>query len=282
MIRYTVTNKKTGEVLDFKEQKEALDYAQKVNKCRMARITEITYPDIRKDLGEMKYEILSDVYKDGGPTGNWRRVYRIRALRPLAPLPDRPVKAGDLGGWVECRHNLSHKDNCWIYDDAEVLDSAVVSENGVICGNAYADKDSRIEGHAIVKDHASVHWQTVVTDRAVVEGAAYIWDNRIGGNVHIKNGTIDTDLDGDVDIDGIAKVSKIEHAQKTPLGKPITFYSCLMHPYKRYVRFIRFDGRTFEGINVFREYIDDEMLLSPEDSAELDRLLKKHGDVLEF
>jgi hypothetical protein len=30
------------------------------------------------------------------------------------------VKAGDLGGYIDQRENLAHKDNCRVYDDASI------------------------------------------------------------------------------------------------------------------------------------------------------------------
>ena len=41
-------------------------------------------------------------------------LHRIRALIDI-DLGWRVVKAGELGGWLECERNLSHYGNCWVY-----------------------------------------------------------------------------------------------------------------------------------------------------------------------
>ena len=44
---------------------------------------------------------------------------RVKALRDFAD-----IRKGDVGGFVDGEHNLSHEGNCWIYDCAEVYDTA--------------------------------------------------------------------------------------------------------------------------------------------------------------
>ncbi|WP_051011307.1 hypothetical protein [Bartonella rattaustraliani] len=58
-------------------------------------------------------------------------LYHIRAIRDFAD-----VKAGDLGGFIEKESNLSHDDNCWVYDKARVFQNARVFENAKIFNNA--------------------------------------------------------------------------------------------------------------------------------------------------
>ena len=74
-----------------------------------------------------KYELLQD------RTIEWRgrTLYRICALRDFGS-----VHAGDVGGYIECEHNLSQNGNArvfgnarvygdaWVYGDARVYDNA--------------------------------------------------------------------------------------------------------------------------------------------------------------
>ena len=62
-----------------------------------------------------KYELLQD------QTIEWRgrTLYRICALRDFGS-----VHAGDVGGYIECEHNLSQVDNARVCGDA------------LVCGNA--------------------------------------------------------------------------------------------------------------------------------------------------
>lgn len=52
-----------------------------------------------------KYELLTNDTE----TINGITLYRIRALRDFGD-----VKAGDLGGYIQSEHNLSHEDHFWI------------------------------------------------------------------------------------------------------------------------------------------------------------------------
>ena len=68
-----------------------------------------------------KYEMLQD------QTIEWcgRTLYRIRALRDFGN-----VRAGDVGGYIECERNLSQDGNAWVCGDARVYG------NTLVCGNA--------------------------------------------------------------------------------------------------------------------------------------------------
>lgn len=70
-------------------------------------------------------------------------LHRIRALRDFGM-----VKAGDLGGWIECEENLSHDGYAWVYGDA------LVEGNAFVGGNASVTGDARVTGSARVKDNA--------------------------------------------------------------------------------------------------------------------------------
>ena len=74
-----------------------------------------------------KYELLQD------QTIEWcgRTLCRICALRDFGS-----VHAGDVGGYIECEHNLSQDGNAWVYDDARVCGDARVSDNALVCGDA--------------------------------------------------------------------------------------------------------------------------------------------------
>ena len=80
-----------------------------------------------------KYELLQD------RTIEWRgrTLYRICALRDFGS-----VHAGDVGGYIECEHNLSQDGDAWVCDDARVYGNAQV------CGNAWVCDDARVYGNA--------------------------------------------------------------------------------------------------------------------------------------
>ena len=68
-----------------------------------------------------KKYILTEEYKNIIVSDNQsKRVFRIMAIRSFGG-----VKAGQLGGFVEKEENLSHEDDCFVFDDAVVCDDAM-------------------------------------------------------------------------------------------------------------------------------------------------------------
>ena len=106
-----------------------------------------------------KYEFTGDEKRIGNT-----RLYRIRAVMDFGP-----VKAGDLGGWIEKESNLSHKGLCWISGEASVYRDAEVYENALVYGDAQVFGDARVFGNARVHEEASV-W-----GGAWIEGSARIY-----------------------------------------------------------------------------------------------------------
>ena len=102
---------------------------------------------------DKKYELIpSDI----------EGLFRIKALKDF-----NDVKNGDIGGYVESEKNLSQYDDCWIYDNAIVLDNAIVCDNAFVLDNAIVCDNARIRGHAVVQHDA------------VVRGNAQIWGDAI-------------------------------------------------------------------------------------------------------
>lgn len=98
------------------------------------------------------------------------RKYKVRAEdgRVVAVRDFGSVRAGDVGGFLEYDGMLSHKGNCWIYDDA------------LVTGGARVVGDAQIRDNAIVHDGAIVRERAVVSENAIVQGQA-----RIGGNKRV-------------------------------------------------------------------------------------------------
>lgn len=80
-----------------------------------------------------------------------RFLYRIKAIRDI---PERQIKKGTIGGWVESEKNLS--ENAWVYNDAKVLDSACVYGNAAVCQNSVVSGNARVFGNAIINDDAKI------------------------------------------------------------------------------------------------------------------------------
>ena len=134
-------------------------------------------------MSDKKYELLNYDYIE---FGDHDILQRIRALRDI---PRHGIKAGDLGGYIQGEDNLSHEGDCWVAENALVINNARVDGNACIRGWAYIDGTARIGGNVRIG------------------GTVIIGGNvRIDGNVHIR---------GTVIIDGNTRVGRYE---TTPTG----------------------------------------------------------------
>ena len=113
-------------------------------------------------MTDKKYELtdITHIHVRGGCT-----LHRIKALRNFSD-----VRVGDLGGWVEFEHNLSHNGNAWIYNEA------IVTGGSLVDGNAKVKDNSSIHGFAHIGDNATIHQNAKVCDNAEVIG-----DSEVGG-----------------------------------------------------------------------------------------------------
>jgi hypothetical protein len=85
-------------------------------------------------------------------------LYRVRALRDFGD-----VKAGELGGIVDSENCLSHTGNCWIADDAMVLDARV-------SGNARIYMSALIGGGAQISGDVSIGGSVEITCSIKISG----------------------------------------------------------------------------------------------------------------
>lgn len=76
-------------------------------------------------MEDKKYELLKDDYKEVFGI----KSYRIRALKDFSD-----VKKGDVGGYIQKEENLSQKNTCWVYGEAEVWGEARVYGEAEIYG----------------------------------------------------------------------------------------------------------------------------------------------------
>lgn len=106
-----------------------------------------------------------------------RTLYRIQACRAFGT-----VKAGEVGGWIEKQENLSHEDTCWVSDEAIVCDDAWVHGHAQIQKRAKVRDQAEVYGYVVVSDftivseHARLKQRAEVFDHAKVKGYAVISD----------------------------------------------------------------------------------------------------------
>ena len=119
-------------------------------------------------------------------TGAVHPVYRyLKRIRALVDIPLHGIKAGDMGGWLEGEHNLSHDGACWVCDNSIVQTKATVTDDAVVI---YA---SRVGGSASVRDTAIVAYKSEVGYYARIQEEAHICDlTSVRGNAVVKGRTI--------------------------------------------------------------------------------------------
>lgn len=121
----------------------------------------------------MKYKITDETTKYLG-----RILHRIEAL---CTFDD--VKIGDKGGFIESENNLSQEGTCWVYNNAKVLEQAVVSgdaciyDNAVVCGNALVYDNAEVAGRAVVRGNAKVYGNACISENVIITGEAQVFEN---------------------------------------------------------------------------------------------------------
>ena len=125
---------------------------------------------------EKKYILTEETKVVNGHT-----LHRIKSLRDF-----NNVHEGDLGGFVETEHNLSHDDNAWVYGNAKVYGDAMVYDSAMVYNDAKVYGNARVYGNAWVYDDATVYNMAMVYGNAIVCGNAKVYDNaQVYGNVWV-------------------------------------------------------------------------------------------------
>ena len=139
-------NAKVYDYADVRDNAKVYGNAEVSKKTKMYGFTEVG-GDIKiidnvevKENSEnetKKYELTENTIEQNG-----RTLYQIRALKDF-----EDVMAGDLGGYIEKEENLSQEGNCWVSDEARVIDNL-----------------AKVYGEAEVKDNAKVYGTTKTED----------------------------------------------------------------------------------------------------------------------
>jgi hypothetical protein len=127
-----------------------------------------------------KYEMTDETKLVEG-----RILHRIKALRDFGGGFIK-VKAGELGGWIQCEENLSHGGTAWVYDDACVMDSGKIVNSARVYDTATVRDKAVVAGTALVCEHALIRDSAVVFGHALVRGNAIVGGTSgIFGNAHV-------------------------------------------------------------------------------------------------
>lgn len=145
-------------------------------------------------------------YKLTDATLVWKghTLHRIEAITEFGC-----IGVGDLGGWVESEDNLSHWDNCWIYNDAKVYGKACVRDEAKIFDNAEVYDNACVNGNALVYDKAKIYEFSEIREKSRVCGEAQVYGSAVIGGYAMVCGNSkvhNADILNDAKISGNAEV----------------------------------------------------------------------------
>lgn len=119
-----------------------------------------------------KFELLTENYIQvtNPDTGLPIKLYRIIALKDFGD-----VKEGQTGGFIQQLSNLSADDDSWVYNNAKIFGSAIVSKNSEIRDSAAVYGNAVVESSTI-KDTAAIYGNAKLLS-SVVSGKADVCGN---------------------------------------------------------------------------------------------------------
>ena len=165
-------------------------------------------------MNNKKYEILMDKKN----TIEWKghTLHRIKALRDFGD-----IRKGDIGGYVENENNLSHKGNCWIYDDAKVMDDSIMYDYSRICDKSELHDDSRMYNYSKMYDYSELHNNSIMNDDSEMHDNSKMYGNSIMYDYSEMHG--DSELNNQVKLYGklFSKVDEFIEIQN-PNGRLVT------------------------------------------------------------
>lgn len=140
-----------------------------------------------------KYHGITEETKIGK---NGKTVHRLIALETFGS-GFSTIEKGTLGGWVQNVENIH--DNAWVYDDAELLDNAKMSNYTSLHGESSMWDYTFIRDNAMLNNRSSLHnyasmWQntslwgtSVMRNSASIAGSVNLWENaEIAGEIYLN------------------------------------------------------------------------------------------------
>ncbi len=164
----------------------------------------------------------------------YTQVYETMGTDGKLEEKEFPVKVyesemGELGGWVESKKNLAQEGECWIGDNAVVLDDAEVFG------------DAKVSGSAEVGEYAVIGGKAEVGGEACVKGYAHVI--------------------GDADVSGDKRVAVYDYAtiRGTVKSKAVVYGEATVGPYAQASGKAKVYGNAWiEGTEDQGAYIEGE------------------------
>ena len=138
-----------------------------------------------------------------GFTGETREVdgVTVRQIIATRDIPSLNVKAGDVGGYIQSRHNLLG--GSWAKGDAVVMENATLDQGTFADVNARVKGNSRVLGNSVITEGAEVSGNSVIEAGSEPNRGVVV----ISGKATVRDATISTVKGGHVGITGSALVS---------------------------------------------------------------------------
>ncbi|WP_019224112.1 hypothetical protein [Bartonella rattaustraliani] len=131
-----------------------------------------------------KYELTNETIEVKDEFGRMTTLHRIKALISFGD-----VKKGDLGGFIESEHNLSHHGGCWVGDDAKVYNAAVVWVHAKVFENAVICDEVHVNGFAKVHGNVRAYGRAIIGGRARIFGDTQLFSGAwVTGKKEISTG----------------------------------------------------------------------------------------------
>lgn len=105
-------------------------------------------------------------------TGETKKVKNITVhqIQLVRSLDSHGLEAGTIGGWIESEHSLSEFGDCWVFQEAMILNRSRVSGNISIMGKSMIDEDSIVGGNGFIKDshlrHSDIEGQAIEVEHS--------------------------------------------------------------------------------------------------------------------
>lgn len=133
-----------------------------------------------------------------------RTLHRIRYIRDIGF-----VCKGEIGGWIEGEHNLSHEGDCRLLQEAKVFGNACIMECSYVINNAIIKDNAQIKGYAEVYGETVIGADTIISGNSRIMGESIIsfYSTCKDGESHISGSTI---IEGETRIEATGTISHCE------------------------------------------------------------------------
>ena len=80
----------------------------------------------------------------------------LNRIRAIVDIPERGVKKGDIGGWIEKETNLFG--NAWVYDESKIYGDSKVYDDAEIRGGSEVRDEAKVYGKALIRNKSKILW----------------------------------------------------------------------------------------------------------------------------